>query len=131
MLPAARIRNARFAPETGGPVEIKETPAPAARDLLEEQMAIEKHRLHAGEERIAAVDVPPTRLNHPHFRIGEKMDGGFEQLGLRNKIGVEDADKLAARGGQPGLERPGFVADAVGAVDQLDVEAARGQSPDA
>src|SRR2546422_6748023 len=45
MLPAARFFDTRTPPETGRAVEIKETPATAARGLLEQKMSIEEHRL--------------------------------------------------------------------------------------
>ena len=96
MLPATRLGNARFTPEAGGAVKIEEAAAPAARDLLEEKVAVEKHRLHPGEERVAAIDVAPAGLDHPDLRVGEKMNGRFEQLGLRDKVGVEDANEIAA-----------------------------------
>jgi hypothetical protein len=49
VLPAARFVDARPAPQTGGAVEIKETTAAAAGGLLEEKVAVEEHRLDAGE----------------------------------------------------------------------------------
>lgn len=50
MLPTTRLSDARFAPKAGGAVEIKETSAPAARDLLQKEMAVKKHCLHASEK---------------------------------------------------------------------------------
>src|SRR5206468_8876449 len=123
MLPATRFRNARFAPEAGRAVEIKEASAPAACDLLEEQMTIEKHRLHACEKGIATVEVAPARLDHADLRISEKVDGRPEQLALRHKVGVENTNEITASGGQPRLKRPRLVANAIGAMNQLDVEA--------
>src|SRR4051794_39863059 len=50
MLPAARVQYARFAPEPGRAVEIEKASTATACDLLEEQMSIQKHRLHPGEK---------------------------------------------------------------------------------
>src|SRR5205814_6258701 len=125
VLPAARLLDARCAPKPGGSVEIKKASASAPRDLLEQQVTIEKHRLHAREERVAAVKVTPTCLDHSDFRVGEKVDRFVEQLWLRDKIGVENADEIAARRSESGFERAGFVTDAVGAVNQFHIEAAR------
>src|ERR1041385_4424519 len=131
MLPAARFHNARFAPKSGRAVEIKKASAAAPRDLLEEEMTVEKHRLHTGEERVAAVDVPPAGLDHADPGISEKMDARFKESGLRNKIGVENTDELAPRRRQPCLERAGFVADAILPMDQFDIEPAFRQPPHA
>ncbi len=59
------------------------------------------------------------------------MDRRLEQLRLRNKVGVEDADEIAPRRRQARLERAGFVADAIRPMDQLDIEAALRQPSDA
>src|SRR5436190_4481620 len=45
VLPAPGFFDARFPPQPGGPVEIKETHAAAARRLLEHKVTIQKHRL--------------------------------------------------------------------------------------
>src|SRR5205085_2608750 len=105
VLPAARFVDARPAPEPGGAVEIEEASAAAARRLFEKQMAVEKHRLDASEERVAAIQMSPARLDHADFRVGEKMDGALEQVRLRNEIGIQDADELALRGSQTSLKR--------------------------
>src|SRR5205807_7961161 len=55
VLPAARLIDARATPKASRPVEIKKAPAPAPRRLFEKKMAVEKHRLHSREQRVAAV----------------------------------------------------------------------------
>jgi hypothetical protein len=40
----------RTSPQTSGSIEIKKTAAAAARSLLEQEMSIQKNRLHPGEE---------------------------------------------------------------------------------
>ncbi len=128
MLPATGLLNAGFAPETGGAVEVEKAPASAARHLFEEKVAVEEHRLHAGEKRVAAIEVAPAGLDHADFRIGEKVDGRLEQLRLWDKVGVEDANEFPPRRGQPGLERSRLVADAMGALNQLDIKPAGGEA---
>ena len=94
VLPASRLVDAGAPPQTGRAVEIEETAAAAPGRLLEQKMAIEKHRLHAGEQRVAAIQVAPARLDHSHLRVGEKMDRPLQKIGLRNEIGIEDANEI-------------------------------------
>jgi hypothetical protein len=49
-----------------------------------------------------------------------------EEIGRRDEVGVEDADKLAARHLEPRLERARLVAGAVLPVEVLDVDPLRG-----
>ena len=79
----------------GGAIEIKEASAAAAGGLFEQQMAVQEHRLHAGEQGVGAVQVSPARLDHPDLRVGEEMDRSLEQIRLRDEIRVQDADELA------------------------------------
>src|SRR5215216_5164394 len=95
VLPPAALLDTGTAPQASCPVEIEKPAAAATRDLLEQKMPIQKDRLHTREQRIAAVQMSPSRLNHSNFRIRKEMDGAFEQVLFRNKIGVEDAKKLA------------------------------------
>src|SRR2546423_1158230 len=124
VLPPARFIDARPAPEPGGAVEIKEPSAAAARGLFQQKMAIEEHRLDACQQGIAAVQMTPARLDHPYFRIREEMDRLLQQVRVRDEIRVQDADELAVRGSQPGLESAGLEAGPIRPVDQLDVESA-------
>jgi hypothetical protein len=50
MLPTTSIDDARFAPDSGGAIEVEEAPAATAGGLLHQQVAVEEHRLDAGEE---------------------------------------------------------------------------------
>ena len=49
-----------------------------------------------------------------------------QEVGRRNEVGVEDGDELALRDPHRGLERPGLVARAIGAMDVDDVDAVVG-----
>src|SRR5713226_1083586 len=116
VLPAAGFLNAGAAPKSGGTVKIKETTAAAARGLLEKKVSIEEHRLHARKQRVAAIQMAPSRLDHSHFGVGKEVDRALEQLRLRNEIGVENTNEvtvgtLEANGQGTGLE-PGTI-DAV------------------
>ena len=122
VLPAAAVLDAGAAPEAGGPVEIKEAAAAAARGLLEHEMPIQEHGLHAGEQGVGAVQVAPAGLDHANLGIGEKVDRLAEQVRRRHEVGIKDEDEIALAGLKPFLERAGLEADAILAVDQLDIE---------
>ena len=55
VLPTPGLLDARAPPKPGCAVEIKKTSAPAARRLLEQEMAVQKHGLHPREQRVAAI----------------------------------------------------------------------------
>ncbi len=42
----------------------------------------------------------------PIFGIGEVVDALHQEVGWRDKIGVEDGDEFAFRGFQSGFKRP-------------------------
>src|SRR5204863_4073964 len=90
VLPAARLFNARFSPEPGRSVEVEKATTARTRGLFEDEMAVKKHRLHPGEQGIAAIQMAPARLNHYHCRIGKEIDGLARQIDSRKKIGVEN-----------------------------------------
>src|SRR6266700_634378 len=77
MLPAAAFFDTCARRKTGGCMEIEKAATPAARGLLEQKMPIEKNCLHASEQRITAIQMPPSGLDHSYFRIGKKMDCAF------------------------------------------------------
>src|SRR6476620_12023865 len=90
-------------------------------------MSIQKNRLRAREQRVAAVQMAPPRLNHSNFWIGKEMDGAFEQVLFRNKIGVEDAKKLALRSSESDPEGASLEAGPISPMGPLDVETALAQ----
>jgi len=69
----------------------------------------------------------PTRLNHSHLRISEKVDGALEQVRLRHKIGIENANEFAGGGLEANSQCAGFESGTIHAVNQLDIEPARPQ----
>src|SRR5882757_10499241 len=90
-------------------------------------MSIQKDRLCACEQRIAAVQMSPPRLNHADFWIGKEMNGAFEQVLFRNKIGVQDAKKFAFRSSESPRERASLKAGPVSPMDPLHAETALAQ----
>ena len=98
------------------PLKLKKQARPRARAVLEDEMAVEQHGLHFGQEVEVAVQVAPAGLHHADFRVGEVMDRARQEIGGRDEIGVEDGDKFAGGGFQPFLQRAGLETFAVGAV---------------
>ena len=131
MLPAARIGDAGFAPDAAGAVESEEASRAIARGLLEFEVAVEEHRLNAGEHVEGAVEVAPTGLNQADAFVGEIVDGFLQQVRIGDKIGIEDEQVLALGSLGAVFQRAGLVAGAVAAVDVLGVEAASPQARDA
>src|SRR5437660_7354677 len=122
MLPPAGLPDTGAAPKAGRAVEIEKPAAAAARRLLQKQMAIEKHGLNTGEERVTAVEMTPSGLNHPYLGIGEKMDSTLEQVGSRDKISVQNTNEVPRGRFEANRQRPGLEAGTIHAVNQLDVE---------
>src|SRR5690242_4481607 len=94
-------------------------------------MTIQKHRLYAREQRIAAIEMAPARLDHSNLRIGEEVHGRFQQLRLRDKVSVENANELASSGRQSRFQCAGLEADAIDPADQFNMESFRDEPPDA
>ena len=122
MLPPSGLIDARPPPQTGRSVEVKESAAAAPGGLLEQEMAIEKHRLHPREQRVAAVQMAPARLDHAHRRIGKKLDSLAQEIGLRDEVGIENTNEITLSRGESGLQSAGCDSCAVNAMDQLHVE---------
>src|SRR5437868_9666659 len=87
-------------------------------------MAVEKHRLHPGLQGIAAIQMAPARLNHPHFGVGKEIDCLAQQMRWRNKIGIENTYEFSARGSQTSLQGARFEAGAIDSMNQFDIETA-------
>jgi hypothetical protein len=124
MLPATRFLDTRAAPKPGCAIEIKKAPASAARRLLEQKMAVQKHGLHPRQQRVASIQMAPPALNHADLRIGEKMDRPLKQIWRRDEIGIENANKLTGSRLEPDCERTGLEAGSVDTMNQLNIETA-------
>src|SRR5712691_9277969 len=127
VLPAAGFLDAGAAPKSGGTVKSKETTAAAARGLLEKKVAIEKHRLHARKQRVAAIQMAPSRLDHSHVGVGKEVDRALEQLRLRHEIRVENANEFAVGTLDANGQRAGLESGAIFPVNELHVKTATPQ----
>src|SRR4051812_44295412 len=127
MLPAAGSRDAGFSPHAGGAGKVEESSTTAASRLLKQQVPIQKHRLNPCQQRITAVQMAPTCLNHADRRVGEEMNGALQQFRLRNEIRVQYADELTFGPLKPQLQGSRLETCPVLAVDQIDIEPAAAQ----
>ena len=121
--PAAGLVDRLPAPDPGGAVEVEKTAAALARGVLDHKMAVEKDRLSAGQQRIVSVDVTPAGLHHADLGIHEMGHAPAQELGTRNKIGIEDGDQLASRRLETGGQGAGLEARPIVAMQVVDVEA--------
>src|SRR5713101_861043 len=135
VLPAAGVVNRGTAPDAGGTVEIEESAAAGAGAVLDDEMTVEKDGFDVGEEGVVGVEVGPAGLDHGDFfsaiRIEEIRDGAAEEIGGREKIGVEDGHEFAAGGAEAVFEGASLEAFAVGAMDAGDGHARGGVAVDA
>ena len=112
VLPAAGRFDRGPPPDAGRAVEVEEASAAVPAPMLQHEVPVEEERLQPGKQRVAAVGVPPTRLDHADSRVREGTDGALEELGRRHEVGVEDCDQLARGEAQPLGERSRLVASA-------------------
>src|ERR1700736_512903 len=124
VLPAAGLLDARTAPKTGCAIEIKKASAAAARCLLEQKMAVQKHGLYPCEQRVASIQMAPPGLDHADLRIGEKMDCPLKQVSRRDEIRVKNANKLTGGRLESDCKRTGLESGPIDAMNQLNIEAA-------
>ena len=111
-------------PEAGGAVEVEEAAGAVAPAVLEDEVPVEQHRLHLGQQRVVAVDVAPARLDHARPSGRSNWPTVFSRMsGGRHEVGVEDEHELAAGRLEARRERARLEAGAVGAVEVVDVEA--------
>ncbi len=90
-------------------------------------MTVEEHRLHFREQRIAAVQMSPARLDHSDLRVGKEVDRLLQEIARRNKVSVENANEVTFRRREARLERAGLEADPIDAMNALHIEAALAQ----
>ncbi len=119
--PPSAIASLRQMPAV--PLKLKNAAAAIPAAVLEDEVRVEQHRLDLGQQRIVFVDVAPARLHQRDLLVGEVMNGAFEEIRLRDEVGVEDRHEIAACHLQALVERAGLVAGAILAMDVLDVDA--------
>ena len=93
-------------------------------------MAVEKDGFNLGEQAVVAIEVRPAGLHHADGWIGEVMNDLHEPVGGWDEVGVEDGDEVAFGDFEAFVERSGFVAVAVGAVNVDDGVAEGGVTRD-
>ena len=122
VLPTAGVGDAGFPPDAAGAVEGEEAPGTIAGGLLQLEVAVEEHRLDAGQHVESPVEVAPTGLDHADLVIGKIMDCFLKQVGIGDEVRVENEKILAL--GETGavFKRASLVAGAVGAVNVLGIE---------
>ena len=68
------VVDARAPPDPRGAVEVEEASRAVARRVLDDEVAVEQDRLSARQKGAVAVQVPPARLHHADFGVGEVVD---------------------------------------------------------
>jgi hypothetical protein len=94
-------------------------------------VSIQEHRLDAGEHIEGAVEVPPTRLNHPDIVIGEIMNRFLQKVRVRDEVGIENEQIVTLREPRPIFQSSCLVAGPIRPVDVLGIETAYFQLLDA
>ncbi len=130
VLPAAAIGDGLAAPHAGGAVEVEVLAGAGAGAVLQNKVPVEQDGLDLGQHAVVAVEVGPAGLHHADLGLGEVMDDLHEPVGRRHKVGVEDGDELAFGDLEAGIERAGFEAVTVGAVNVDDGVAEGGVAVD-
>ncbi len=125
MLPAAGVFDGAPPEDAGGAVEIEKVPGPGTRSVLKDEMTVEQHRLHFGQEIVVAIEVAPAGLHHSDRGVGEEVDCACEEIGRRHEIRIEDRDQFASGRFEPSLQRPGLESVTIGPVMILDRESQR------
>ena len=90
-------------------------------------MTVQKHGLHSRQQRVASIQMTPSRLDHSDLRIREKMDRPVQQVRGRDEIGIENANELASGRFEPSRKRTGLEPGPVDPMNQLNIEAALSQ----
>jgi hypothetical protein len=124
VLPPAGIGNCGPAPDPASAGKIEHASGAEPRAVLHEMVTVEHERLHAREQALLTVQMPPTRLHHADRWVAEITDDGAEKIRLGNEVRVEDGDELALGALQPELECAGLVPGPVTATQVHRVEPA-------
>ena len=85
--------------------------------MFEHKVAIEQDGFDLREEAVVAVEVRPARLHHAYTGFSKVVDNLHDPLAGRYKVGVEDSDELAGCRLQTMVERSGFEAVTISAVN--------------
>ena len=88
--------------------------------LLDREVAVDTHRLGAGEETFFPVQVPPASLDQAGSFGGEMREEASDKIRFGDEIGIEDRDELAVGSGHGIGEGSGLVAGADFPADDVD-----------
>ena len=123
MLPATCVDDGLLAPHTRGAVEVEEATRTVSRDVLDDEVAVQHHRLTLRQHRILFVDMAPACLDHADVGIGEVIHQLPQHVAMRHEVRIEDHDQVSFGALEAGLERTGFESGAIRTVQILNVEA--------
>lgn len=122
-MPASRVLEGLPPPQPGRAVEVEEASSPVPPRLLEEEVAVQEHRLGPGQPGVGLVQVVPAGLDHPHAGVRHRGQQSAEQVRPGQEVGVEDQKELARGSSQPSGQRTCLEALAVGSPQHRHVDA--------
>ena len=125
VLPATAHLDRLAAPDTGRAVEVEESAGAIACGLFDDEVTVEHDGLQTRQKIVLAVDVRPAHLRAANQWIGEEVDELAQAVGLRNEVSIEDCEQFAFRKLVSVLERAGFEASAIGAMNVVDIKTLR------
>ena len=126
MLPTTAHLDRLATPDAGGAVEVEESAGAIARGLFDDEVTVEHDGLQTRQQIVLAVDVRPAHLRATDQWIGEEVDELAQAIRLGNEVGVEDGEQFALGRLVSVLERAGFEASAIGAMNVVNIETLRG-----
>jgi len=94
--PVSSFLDTLTAPDTSSSVEVEGEVAGALGVLLNNKVTVVADGLQLGEEGVIIVEMSPTSLNTSDVGLGETRNSHLEELGLRDKVGIEDGKELSA-----------------------------------
>src|SRR5262249_57428052 len=119
--PPTRSCDRGSSPAPAGPIEGEELTRPASRRLLHREMAIEDDLLCMRHAVFPGIQEVTSGLYKGEMRIIEQRPKTEAQkIGLRNIVGIKNRDERLAGASEAGLQRSGFEACAVRALNQVD-----------
>src|SRR5207247_9827973 len=114
VLPSARAFDCGPPPNACRAVEVEESSGEMTSAVFDDEVAVKNHRLHLREQRIFAIDMTPTRLNHSNLRIAEIIHNVFEKIRRGNEVRIENRNQFACREIQTVFQSTSFETFTVG-----------------
>src|SRR6202035_5007867 len=91
---------------------------------------VEENCLGLRQGGIVAIQMSPSRLNHPYTGIEQMRHHPQQRVARRNEIGVKHCEQLGARQRESVSERAGFESQTRAAANLLDSDSALPQFSD-